>query len=148
MEQLNTISEVLNSMATRGSPQGSGPIPGATNPQTPAPAFSDRLSQLEKQVDEIRDGTNRDVQEQLRRLSHEIEEINRRFDSFDRTGGTLDELRVKVYHQEAGMVELRRQIKLGSAPSPPLNQQAGNYRFPIPIYSGERSTLSRFLELF
>ena len=31
---------------------------------------------------------------------------------------------------------------------PPLNQQAGNDRFPIPIYSGERSTLHNFLKLF
>ena len=46
------------------------------------------------------------------------------------------------------MVELRGQVELGSAPSPPLNQQAGNDRFPIPMYSGERGTLSRFLKLF
>ena len=44
------------------------------------------------------------------------------------------------------MVNLRRQVELGSVPSPPLNQQAVNDRFPIPIYSGERSTLSRFLK--
>ena len=46
------------------------------------------------------------------------------------------------------MVELRRQVELSSAPSPPPNQQAGNDRFPIPIYSGERSTLPNFLERF
>ena len=61
-------------MAARRSPQGSDPKLGATNPQAPAPASSDRLSQLEKQVAKIRD-----VLEKLRRLSCEIEEINRRF---------------------------------------------------------------------
>ena len=45
---------------------------------------------------EIRDGTIKEVLEKLRRLSYEIEENNRRFDSFDRTGGTLDDFRVKV----------------------------------------------------
>ena len=135
-------------MATKRSPHGSGPKPGAANPQVPAPASSDRLLWLEKQVAKIRDHTIRDVLEKLRRLSCEIEEIKRRFDLFDRTGGTLDDFRVKVDCHEPEMVELRRQDKLGSAPSPPLNQQAENYRFPIPIYSGERSTLPRFLKLF
>ena len=38
-------------------------------------------------------------------------------------------------------------VRLGTLA--PLNQQAENDRFPIPIYSsGERSTLSRFLKLF
>ena len=97
---------------------------------------------------EIRDGTIKEVLEKLRRLSYEIEDINRRFDSLDRTGGTLDDFRVKVSQYETEMVNLRRQVELGSAPLPPLNQQAGNDRFPIPIYSGERSTLSRFLRLF
>ena len=31
---------------------------------------------------------------------------------------------------------------------PPQNQQAGTNRFPIPMYSGERRSLSRFLKLF
>ena len=97
---------------------------------------------------EIRDGTIKEVLDKHRRLSCEIEDINIRFDSFDLTSETLDELRVQVCCQEAGMVESRGQVELGSAPSPPLNQQAGNDRFPIPMYSGERSTLSRFLKLF
>ena len=138
----------MNSMVTGRSPQGSGPKSGVTNPQAPAPAYSDRLSQLEKDMAEIRDGTIKEVLEKLRRLSYEIEDINRRFDSLDRTGGTLDDFRVKVSQYETEMVNLRRQVELGSAPLPPLNQQAGNDRFPIPIYSGERSTLSRFLRLF
>ena len=46
------------------------------------------------------------------------------------------------------MTNLRRQFERGSAPLPPQNQQAGTDRFPIPVYSGERSTLSRFLKLF
>ena len=97
---------------------------------------------------EIRDDTIKEVLKKLRRLSCEIEHINIRFDLFDRTDEILDELKVQVYRQEAEMVELKRQVVLGSAPSPPLNQQAGNNRFPIPIYSGERSTLSRFLKIF
>ena len=55
---------------------------------------------------------------------------------------------MKVNHDETEMVNLRRQVELGLAPLPPLNQQAGNDRFPIPIYSGERSTLSKSLKLF
>ena len=97
---------------------------------------------------EIRDGTIKEVLETLRRLSYDIEAINRMFDPFDRTGGTLDDFRVKVDRYKDEMVNLRKQVELGSAPSPPLNQQAGNDRFPIPIYSGQRSILSRFLKLF
>ena len=97
---------------------------------------------------EIRDGTIKEVLEKLRRLSYDIEAINRMFDPFDRTGGTLDDFRVKVDRYKDEMVNLRKQVELGSAPSPPLNQQAGNDRFPIPIYSGQRSILSRFLKLF
>ena len=46
------------------------------------------------------------------------------------------------------MVNLRKQVERGSAPLPPQNQQAGTVRFPIPTYSGERSTLSRYLKHF
>ena len=113
-------------MAARRSPLGSGPASGATNPHAPAPASRDRLSQLEKQMAEIRDGTIRDVLEKLLRFSCGIEDINGRFVSFDRTGEILDVLGLKVYRQKAGMVELRIQDELGSAPSPPLSQQAGN----------------------
>ena len=87
-------------MATRRSAQGSGPKAGATNPQAPAPAYSDRLSQLVKYTAEIRDGTIKEVLEKLRRYSYKIEHINRRFSALDRTGGTLDDFRVKVDHYE------------------------------------------------
>ena len=100
-------------------------------------------------MSEIRDGTIKEVLEKLRRLSYEIEDINRMFDPFDRTGGTFDDFRVKVDRYKAEMVDLRKQVELGSAPSLPLNQQAGDARFPIPINSGQqRSILSRFLKLF
>ncbi|CAM9195176.1 unnamed protein product, partial [Ascophyllum nodosum] len=73
------------SVTTRRSPpKGSGPKSGATNPPAPAPAPSGRFSQLKKQVAEIRD-----VLEKLRRLSYEIGEIDRRFDAFACTGGTV-----------------------------------------------------------
>ena len=81
-------------------------------------------------------------------INYEIEEFNRRFDTFACTGETLDDLKVKVYRHEAEMVELRRQVDLGSAPSPPLNQQAENDRFPIPNSSGECVTLNMFLKTF
>ena len=97
---------------------------------------------------ETRDGTIRDVLQELRRLSCETEEVNRRFDLFDRTGGTLDDFRMRVDCHEAEIVELRRQGELGLAPSPPLNQQARNNIFPISIHSGEGSTLPRFLNFF
>ena len=83
-----------------------------------------------------------------RRLRYKIEEFNRRFDTLACTSETLGDLKVKVYRHEAERVGLRRQVELSSAPSPPLNQQAGNDRFPIPIYSGERSTLPNFLKTF
>ena len=94
---------------------------------------------------EIRDGTIKEVLEKLRRLSYEIEEINRRFDS-DRTGDTLEDLRVRVDHYESERTNLRRQVERGSAPLSPQNQQAGTDKFPILMYSGER--LSKFLKLF
>ena len=135
-------------MAIRRSPQGSGPKSETTNPQTPVPAYSDRLSQLEKDMAEIRDGTIKGVLEKLRLLSDEIKEINRRFDSFDRTNTTLDDFRVRVDYYENEMTDLRRQVKRGSAPVPPQNQQTGTDRFPIPMYSGERNSLSRCLRHF
>ena len=46
------------------------------------------------------------------------------------------------------MADLRRQVERGSAPLPSQNQQAGTDRFPIPMYSGERNSLSRFLKHF
>ena len=57
-------------MAVRRSP-GSGPKEGATSPQARAAAYGDRLSQLEKDMAEIRDGTIRKVLEKLRLLSYE-----------------------------------------------------------------------------
>ena len=81
-------------MATRRSPQGLGPKSGTTNPKTPAPAYSNRLSHLEDDMAEIRDGTIKEVLEKLRLLSDEIEETNRRLDSLDRTGDTLEDLRI------------------------------------------------------
>ena len=45
---------------------------------------------------EIRDGTIKEVLEKVRRFSYEIEDINRRFDSLDRKGETLDDFRVRV----------------------------------------------------
>ena len=133
-------------MATRRSPQGSGPKAGVTSPQARAPAYSDWLSHLKKVMAEIKDGTIKEVLEKLRLLSDEIEEINRRFDTVDRTGNTLDDFRVRVDYYENEMADLRRQIERGSAPLPSQNQQAGADTFPIPMYSGERHSLSWFLK--
>ena len=87
-------------MAIRRSPQGSGPKSGTTNPQKPAPACSNRLSQLEKDMAEIMDGTIKEVLEKRRVLSDEIAAINKRFDTVDHTGDTLEDLRIRVYHHE------------------------------------------------
>ena len=106
------------------------------------------MSQLEKDIAEIRDGTIKEVLEKLRLLSDEIEEINRRFDTVDRTGDTLDDFRVRVDYYENEMADLRRQVERGSAPLPSQKQQAGTERFPIPMFSGERNSLSRFLKHF
>ena len=132
-------------MAIRRSP-GSGPKEGASSPQARAASFDDRLSQLENDMAEIRDGTMKDVLGKLRILSDEIEEINRRFGTVDRTGNTLDDLRVRINRYENEMADLRRQIERGSTPLPSRNQQA--VTFPIIMYSGERSSLSRFLKQF
>ena len=135
-------------MAVRRSSQGSSPKAGATSPQARAAAYGDRLSQLEKDMPEIRDGMINKVLEKLQLLSYEIEEINRRFDTVDRTCNILDGLRVRVDCYENEMADLRRQVERDSAPLPSQNQQAGTDRFPIPMYSGERNSLSRFLKHF
>ena len=109
---------------------------------------SDSLSQLEKVVVEIRDGTVKEVLEKLQGLSDDIEEINKRFDTVDRTGDTLEGLRIRVDNHENEMTDLRRQVERVSAPLSPQNQQAGTDRFPISMYSGERNNLSRFLKNF
>ena len=132
-------------MAVRRSP-GSGPKEGTTSPQARAAAFSDRLSQLENDIAEIRDGTMKDVPLKLRLPSDEIEEINKRFVTVDRTGSTLDDLRARVNCYENDVADLRRQVERGSTLLPSQNQQAET--FPIPMYSGERSSLSRFLKQF
>ena len=92
-------------MAVRRSP-GSGPKDGATSPQARAAAFGDRLSQLEKDMAEIRDGTMKDVLVKLQIVSDEIEEINRRFGTVDRTGNRY----------ESDLADLRRQVERGSTP--------------------------------
>ena len=86
--------------------------------------------------------------EKHRLLRDEIEEIDRRFDSLDRTGDTLDDFRVRVDYYANEMADLRRQVERGSAPLPSQNQQAKTDRFPIPMYSGERNSLSSFLKHF
>ena len=79
---LQVKSHLKNSqirMATRRSSQGSSPKAGATSPQARAAAYGDTLSQLEKDMAGIRDGTIKEVLEKLRLLSYETEEINRIF---------------------------------------------------------------------
>ena len=68
---------------------------------------------------EIRNGTVKEVLEKLRRLSYDTEEINKWFDTVDRTGDTLEDLRVRVYYHENDMTNLKRQVERGLAPLPP-----------------------------
>ena len=49
---------------------------------------------------EIRDGTIKEVLEKLRCLGYEIEQINTRFDSLDRTSKTLGDFRLRVDYYE------------------------------------------------
>ena len=98
-------------MAVRRS-TGLDPKDGATSPQARAAAYGDRLSQLENDMAEIRDGTMKDVLVKLRLLSDEIEEINRRFGTVDRTGNRY----------ESDLSDLRRQVERGSTPLSPPNQ--------------------------
>ena len=79
-----------------------------------------------------------------------IEETNKRFDEFVDKSVTLNDLlrvNVIVDRHEAELVGLqrRRQNESGTAQS---SEEAGGERFPIPIYSGDRSTLPRFLNVF
>ena len=133
-------------MATRSSSHGSSPKAEATSPRARAAAYGDRLSQLEKDMAEMRDGTIKDVLEKLRLLSFETEEINRRFGTVDHTGNTFDDLRARVDYYSNEMADLRRQVERSSIPLPSHDQQAGT--FPIPMYFGERNSLPRFLKLF
>ena len=96
MDQGYLISVFFANSIARRSPQRSGSKAGPTSPQAPVSAHSDRLSQLEKDIAEYRDGTMKEVLEKLRRLSYDIEEINKRFDTLDRTGVTLEDLRLRV----------------------------------------------------
>ena len=57
-----------------------------------------------------------------------------RFDRFTFTYETLDHLRVIVDRHEVESVQ--KQGKVGFAPAPSSNQQAGNDGFPIPIILG------------
>ena len=70
---------------------------------------------------EIRDGTMKDVLVKLRLLSDEIEKINRRFGTVDRTGNRY----------ERDLADLRRQVERGSTSLPPQNQQAGTFQIPM-----------------
>ena len=75
-------------MATRRSAHGLSPkagAAGATSPQARTAAFGDKLSQLENDMTEIRDGTMKKLLVKLQLLSDEIEEIIRRFGTVDRT---------------------------------------------------------------
>ena len=97
---------------------------------------------------DFRDGTIKEALEKHRHLSYEVEKINRRFGTLDRTGDTLDDFRARVDHYESEMINLKRQVERGSGPLPPQNQQMGTDRFSIPMYSEKPSSLSRFLKLF
>ena len=97
-------------------PTGSGPKDGAASPQARAAAFGDRLSQLENDVAEIRDGTMKDVQ----LLKYETEEINRRFGAVDRTGSRY----------ESDLADLRRQVERNSTPLPHQTSRREHSRSP------------------
>ena len=75
---------------------------------------------------EIKDGTIKEVLEKFRLLSDEIEEINRRFDSLDRTGNTLDDFKVRVDYYENKMTNLGRQVERGYAAMPPTESVGWN----------------------
>ena len=70
---------------------------------------------------EIRDGTVKEVLEKFWGLSDDIEEINRRFDTVDRTGDTLEDLRIRVDNRKNEMTDLKTsRARLGTlAPTEP-----------------------------
>ena len=82
---------------------------------------------------EIRDSAMKDVLVKLRLLSDEIEEINRRFGTVDRTGSTLDDLRVRVNCYENDMADLRRQVERGSTPLPHKTSRREHSRSPCTL---------------
>ena len=93
---------------------------------------------------EIRDGAMKKLLEKLRRLSDEIEKINRRFDLLDRTGNTLKNVRVRADHYENEMTTLRRQVERGSAPMLPQNQRARTDRLRSPCTLGNAAACLGF----
>ena len=134
--------------------RGSGPKSGSSKSPAPAPAsgstVASRIAQVESQLEEIRASTIWSAREKVEQLLAMIEETNQRFDEFVKRSVTLDDLlgvKVMVDRHEAELVGLqrRRQEELGRVQS---SEQAGGERLPIPMYSGDRSTLPRFLNVF
>ena len=134
--------------------RGSGPKSGSSKSPAPAPAsgstVASRIAQVESQLEEIRTSTIWSAREKVEQLLAMIEETNRRFEEFEKKSVTLDDLlgvKVMVDRHEAELVGLqrRRQEELGRVQS---SEQAGGERLPIPMYSGDRSTLPRFLNVF
>ena len=78
---------------------------------------------------EIRDGTMKDVQ----LLKDAIEEINRRFGAIDRTGNTLDDLRVRANCHDNDIADLRRQVERHSTPLPHQTSRREHSRSPCTL---------------
>ena len=67
---------------------------------------------------EIRDDTVKEVLEKLRHLSYDIEKTNKRFDAVDRTGDTLEDVRVRLDHHENDMTNGKNKSSEARHPCP------------------------------
>ena len=105
-----------------------------------------RLGRLEGQVLWIAEIVPH-KQEELERLRARTMELTRGLSSAREGQANLSgflELRGTVGRLQTEMTNLRARIDI----SPTLSRVLGGSRAPVPVYSGDRSTLSNFLKLF
>ena len=91
------------------------------------------------------------MQEELKRLRAKIVELTRGFSRTIKEGlvhiSDFPEVRSTVGRHEAKIASLR-QARLDTLPPTLSRGLAEGSRAPVPVYSGDRSTLSNFLKLF
>ena len=105
-----------------------------------------RLERLEGQVLEIAESVPH-MQEELERLRARTMGLTRGFSSAREGQVNLYdflELRGAIGRLQAEMTNLQARVNI----SPTLSRGLESSRTPVPVYSGDRSTLSNYLKLF
>ena len=114
---------------------------------TPASDEISRLGRLESQVLRIDESVPHIMQKVLERLRARTTELTRGLSSAREGQANIYdflELKGTVGKLQAEMTILRARIDV----SPTLSRGLEGRRAPVPVYSGDRSTLSNFLKLF